>query len=236
MIIIHQVGTHLSAHFASIAPTASAPLLGFNVGPVSGTVSVLDFHGTSDNIIPGNISQSYRGNVAPHGATFSSDGFYYTSTIDIMKVWAKNNGCGGNSPTPVKWSTTYDGVAGMSCVEPYGSKCSSGGRVIQCVGTWGHTNQFSWQVPKMYPSVAYQFFAMTPKNGPDGKRRAGVAEFYSYKGVRGKSITEPAERIERSEETATQREAREARQKWERTAILRKTPNSKKNVTSLSSR
>ena len=56
-MMAYEVGTHLSTHFASIAPTASAPLLGFNVGPTQQQVSILDFHGTNDDIIPGNTSQ-----------------------------------------------------------------------------------------------------------------------------------------------------------------------------------
>jgi poly(3-hydroxybutyrate) depolymerase len=204
-MMAYEVGTHLSTYFASIAPTASAPLLGFNVGPTEEPVSILDFHGTADNIIPGNVSQSYRGNVAPHGATFSSDGFYYTAIPDVMKVWAGVNKCGGNSPIPVKWPTAYDGVKGMSCVEPYGG-CTTGARVIQCVGTWGHTNVFDFWTPKMFPSVAYQFFAMTPKVGKDAPPQ------YTYKGMRGKSLEAPELTISRSNETTVQRTLREKRQ------------------------
>ena len=65
---------------------------------------------------------------------------------------------------------------------------------------------------QMYPSVAYQFFAMTPQVGPSGERRAGVAAQYTYKGMRGKSLTAPELTIASVDESDEQRALREAKQ------------------------
>ena len=48
--------SYLSDVLASIAPVSGAPLLGFNNIP-NKPISVIDFHGTDDSIIPFNLNR-----------------------------------------------------------------------------------------------------------------------------------------------------------------------------------
>jgi poly(3-hydroxybutyrate) depolymerase len=148
---------------ASIAPVASAALLGFDEVPKLAT-SIMEFHGTGDSIIPANTSESYQGNVAPDGATFSSDGFYYVSQPQMTNGFAKAAKCSAaDKPGKdvIDYPTDYDGIRGLSCVKPYGT-CPDGVDVVQCSGSWGHTWPLGAQVPLAYGRMIYDFFASHP--------------------------------------------------------------------------
>ena len=46
--------------------------------PPTEPIALMDIHGTDDSTIPANVSNGYRypKYTAPHGATFSDDGFF----------------------------------------------------------------------------------------------------------------------------------------------------------------
>ena len=159
----YAVAYYMSNRIASIAPVASAALLGFDEVPKFPT-SIMEIHGTGDSIIPANTSESYNGNVAPDGATFSSDGFYYVSQPQMTNGFAKGAKCSaadqpGKAVLP--YHTDFDGIRGLSCVKPYG-KCDDGVDVVQCSGGWGHTWPLNAQVPLAYGRMIYDFFAAHP--------------------------------------------------------------------------
>ena len=86
--------TALARRFASIAPAAGAPLMGFASGPApGGAVAVMDMRGWVDNTCPANVSNGWpspwlpgQGQPGPHGSALSNDGFYY-STLDNVRTW-----------------------------------------------------------------------------------------------------------------------------------------------------
>ncbi len=72
-------------------------MLGYNTAPKN-PISLMDWHGHNDHIIPSNVSNSYDypKYIAPDGAKFSSDGFYYVPTGNNTRQFAQLNGCGTN--------------------------------------------------------------------------------------------------------------------------------------------
>ena len=162
-MMAYAVAYGLPDRIASIAPVASAALLGFDEVPQFPT-SIMEFHGTGDSIIPANTSESYGDNVAPDGATFSSDGFYYVSQPQMTGRFAEAAQCaaaGKPGKDVVHYPTDYDDVRGLSCVMPYG-KCGTGLDVVQCSGSWGHTWPLGSTVPLAYGRMVYDFFAAHP--------------------------------------------------------------------------
>jgi len=162
----------LPDRIASIAPVASAALLGFNEVP-SFPISIMEFHGTGDSIIPANTSENYQGTEAPNGATFSMDGFYYVPQPNMTESFAEAAQCDavGNPGTNViDYNTDYDGIRSLSCVKPWG-ECADGLQVVQCSGGWGHTWPLGAQVADAYSRMIYAFFVETPLVGPDGLKK-----------------------------------------------------------------
>ena len=178
-IMAYQVGIALSNIFAGIAPHAGSPMYGYNNKPEY-RVSLLDFHGFTDYVIPSNITQSYgfpdwNGIKDPKikngEATLSEDGMYYTPTPDVMKVWAERNGCQGKEEWK-HYKTSFDGKRKLYCFKPYGD-CQDGTDVIQCAGDWSHefpaTDCFHWNLQgnencvNAYPEIIWQFVSTHPK-------------------------------------------------------------------------
>ena len=157
-MISYQIGQSLSNIFASIIPVEGAPLLGFNLIPEY-PISLLDFRGLSDVVIPGNVSGSYHGLEGPYGSTWSSDGYYYTPLDNITQAFNQVNECNGAWK---HWQTKYDGTREFYCVEPYGD-CPNGIDIIRCSGKWGHTWPL-WKVqPSAYPNLVWQFISTHSK-------------------------------------------------------------------------
>ena len=156
-MISYQIGQSLSYIFASIIPVEGAPLLGFNNAPEN-VISLLDFRGTGDTMIPGNVSNSYDGLVGPYNTTWSSDGYYYANLDDIMAVFNDTNECNG---TWAHWATEYDGIRDFYCVMPYGS-CPNGIDIIRCSGDWGHAWPLHTQ-KTAYPNIVWKFISTHPK-------------------------------------------------------------------------
>jgi polyhydroxybutyrate depolymerase len=109
----HRLGCELSDRIAAIAPVAG--VMGIPTCTPSRAVPVMEFHGTSDPIVP------YNGDSA----------IGYTSVPDTISGWVQRDACQG-SPT-----TTYSN-GDATCVT-YG-QCAGGAEVTLCtISGGGHT-------------------------------------------------------------------------------------------------
>ena len=158
----YQIAQSFSNIFASIVPIAGSCLLGFNKSPKY-PISLMDWHGFNDHIIPANVSNSYDypKYIAPDGATWSADGFYYTPTDNITKLFAAINGCQGSNYL-THYPTKYDGQRDIYCTKPFGN-CKYGTDVVRCAGQWGHTWPLHAQDRNAYPNIVWNFISTHPK-------------------------------------------------------------------------
>ena len=109
----HRLGCELSDRIAAIAPVAG--VMGIPTCNPSRPVPVMDFHGTSDPIVP------YDGNAS----------IGYVSVADTISGWVQRDGCQG-SPT-----TTYS--KGDATCSTY-ANCAGGAEVTLCsISGGGHT-------------------------------------------------------------------------------------------------
>ena len=119
--------------FASIAPVAGAPLIGFGEVP-SAAISVIDFHGLLDDTIPYDLAHAEQ--EGPHGSIKTWDGYYYFDKVRVISEWAEGLECGPSVP----WPTAMDGEQGFQCVVH--SSCRGGGEVVACTASYGHDYPF----------------------------------------------------------------------------------------------
>ena len=84
--------------FATINPVAASPMLGFGTPPSRTDnqrpikLSVIDFHGILDTIIPYMLETSEG--FGPHNSFVSSvGGFYFEDKQTILRKWAKAMEC-----------------------------------------------------------------------------------------------------------------------------------------------
>lgn len=121
----YQLGVDLHARLAAVVPQFGSFAKGFTMAPASG-VPILEFHGTKDTVVPGNVS-------------LSNNGYFYTPTAQIFggdaysRGWKKANGCSGPSS---HYPTPYDGIYSLYCVSE--GQCA-GGDVVRCAWNGGHT-------------------------------------------------------------------------------------------------
>ena len=97
--------------FATIAPVAGAPNLGYLEVP-SYPISVIDLHGTQDDTIPYDINSPDCAGEGPEGTLRSYDGYYYYPKKTIISTFAEGLECLPAMP----WPTHMDGVQGFSCI------------------------------------------------------------------------------------------------------------------------
>ena len=62
---------------ASIAPNAGSPLIGFGDVPLDPPVSVIDFHGFFDNLVPYDTEAIFAMGEGPHNSVISTLFFYF---------------------------------------------------------------------------------------------------------------------------------------------------------------
>jgi polyhydroxybutyrate depolymerase len=87
----HRVGCELADRFAAIAPVAGVLGLPASQCKPSRPLPIIDFHGTSDPLVP------YDGGT-PILPTLGA-GLVFTSVADTMRFWQLNNGCSGDKKT-----------------------------------------------------------------------------------------------------------------------------------------
>ncbi len=105
-IMVHRLGCDLAGRIAGVASVAGAMILD-DCQP-SEPVSVIEFHGTADELVP------YEGGATAGGATAPSP-----PTRDVMQRWADLNACPAPSttePDGVVTTTSWTGCAQGSSV------------------------------------------------------------------------------------------------------------------------
>ena len=110
--------------------------MGFLKEPVK-PMAVLDIHGTTDDVIPSNISNGHG--EGAQGSVLSEDGYYYHTTTQVLGRYAAANKCSGEV---VHYRTPFDGDSGLYCWAQYGANCITGQQVIRCSWEGGHTWPF----------------------------------------------------------------------------------------------
>lgn len=120
-MFVHRLGCDLPERFAAIAPVAGTLARGVGCAPSgSNRVSMMNIYGTTDTLVPADGSPG-------------SDGFLYTPSTKVMDAWAGSQGC---RPEESPYTTAFDGVRGLRCVERRG--CLTGAEVVDCAWDGGH--------------------------------------------------------------------------------------------------
>lgn len=117
-IMCYQNGVVMHSRLAAIAPQFGSFQKGFRMAPSTG-VPLLTFHGSKDTTVPANVS-------------LSGDGYYYTTTKNIIADWKTSNGCSGGMTV---YKDTYSGTDKLWCE---GFQSCSSGDVIRCSWNGGH--------------------------------------------------------------------------------------------------
>jgi polyhydroxybutyrate depolymerase len=146
-MFVHRLGCALPERFAAIAPVSGTLARGFNCAPGRGTpLSVMNVYGSRDDYV------SQRGGV-------SSDGYYYTSAEDLMRKWARSQGCDRES-TP--YPTSADGTLGLACIQR--DNCSTGAEVVHC--TWNGAHDWPRDGTRdLANDVIWEFFSRHARSG-----------------------------------------------------------------------
>ncbi|XP_023341932.1 uncharacterized protein LOC111711737 isoform X2 [Eurytemora carolleeae] len=133
-ILSYSIIAKLSDIFASIAPVAASPLLGYGDLPGS-PLSIIDLHGTRDTVVPNTLTQALG--LGPYDSLVSSnDGFYYEKKSSTIKYVDGFNCTSISSP----WKTDMDGVKDWSC--DLWTVCIGGMEIVNCTGSFGHNYPF----------------------------------------------------------------------------------------------
>jgi len=149
------MASQLSDIFASIAPVAGAPLIGFGDLPQN-TLSLIDIHGVNDDTIPYDLDHAEG--QGPHKSVISWDGYYYEEKEKTINKWV--SGC---SAGPEPYPTEMDGQTQFQCQVWTG--CQGGtSEVVACTADHGHDYPFGeinqyiqgarimWNFMKSHPS------------------------------------------------------------------------------------
>ena len=72
---------------ASIAPNAASPLLGFGDVPLDPPVSVIDFHGFSDYLVPYDTEAIFAMGEGPHDSVVSTLYYYFEQGPDSVETF-----------------------------------------------------------------------------------------------------------------------------------------------------
>ena len=132
----YYAASRLNDIVASIAPNAGSPLLGFGDVPLDPPVSVIDFHGFFDNLVPYDTEAIFAMGEGPHDSVISTLYYYFEQKPDTVARWAGEMGCLSRDGYP----TAMDGVNGWLC--EIWSGCSEETEFVTCTGDHGHTYPF----------------------------------------------------------------------------------------------
>jgi len=129
----HRVGCELADRFAAIAPVAGVLGLPASQCKPSRPLPIIDFHGTSDPLVP------YDGGT-PILPTLGA-GLVFTSVADTMRFWQLNNGCSGDTKTIYQHGDA-------TCVE--WPDCQARATTVLCtIDAGGHTWPGGLPVPPL---------------------------------------------------------------------------------------
>ena len=145
---------YFSIGLATINPVAASPHVGFgNPSPDSTLkLSILDYQGFYDNIIPYNRDSPYCLGVTEGGGLIGDGGYYYEEKQVLIDEWSAFMNCQNEEP----YSTPYDGENGFQCFE---RKCSNGRSFVRCEGYQAHefpligqgAAEVAWNFMKNHP-------------------------------------------------------------------------------------
>ena len=143
---------------ASINPVASSPLIGFGMPSANSklNLSIMDFHGYLDKLIPYDRESPWCIGVNEYGGLISQWGHIFNEKPVLIKEFSLAMNCVDGEPYP----TPYDGENGFECFE---RKCSKGRSFVRCVGNQGHTHPLSgssaaevaWTFMKNHPRQSF---------------------------------------------------------------------------------
>ena len=83
--------------------SAGSPLIGFGEVPLDPPVSVIDFHGLADGVIPYDAASG--NGEGPFGSVVSWDYYYYEQKPDTIARWVELMGCGDQEKYTTGWYT-----------------------------------------------------------------------------------------------------------------------------------
>lgn len=142
---------------ASINPVGASPLLGFGTPPKTKiNFSIIDFHGTDDDIIPHDVKSDYSHGSGPHDTVISWDGYYYEQKKNVISNWSQQMECDEEEV----YETPYDGQSKLRC---FARNCSGKRAILRCLGKFGHDYPIA---PKRIigPKIAYEFMKNHPRS------------------------------------------------------------------------
>ena len=120
-------------------------------------VSIIDFHGSLDSVIPMSLDTPDILGPGPDDTVENSDGYYYHIKQDHLdKVLASMN-C---ELTSTSYPTVMDGVDGWGCVRWSG--CDQGREVVHCNASYGHDYPFGDQRIEAI-KIIWEFMKANPK-------------------------------------------------------------------------
>ena len=139
----YYAASRLNDILASIAPNAGCPLLGFGDVPLVPPISIIDFHGLEDGLVPYDVDSPGSLGPGPYNSVITTGQFYYEQNPEVMAKWVSALECNNGSSV---YPTDMDGVDGWSCV--IWSGCVDGNEVVHCNGLYGHDYPFRDQNPR----------------------------------------------------------------------------------------
>merc|ERR1712117_848863 len=86
----YYAASQLNDILASITTNAASPLLGFGEVPLDPPISLLDFHGQLDGVIPYDSDSPFANGEGPNNSAISGDLYYYQQSPDAWscKIWS----------------------------------------------------------------------------------------------------------------------------------------------------
>jgi len=126
----------LSDIFASIAPVAGSPMIGFGDLPAV-PISLIDFHGYNDDTIPYDLDHSEG--AGPHDSIIAFDGYYYDIKENNLRKWTSGMNC---MTGPDVYPTSMDGIDDFNC--SIWTDCDGGIEIVHCYGDHGHSYPFEY--------------------------------------------------------------------------------------------
>lgn len=150
-MFVHRLGCAMPERFAAIAPVSGTLARGFNCAP-GAPLSMMNIWGRRDH---------YVSEERP----MSTDGYFYTSAVDVLKKWAApaSQGCASESTA---YKTMADGQLGLSCVQQ--DKCSTQAEVVHC--TWD--GEHEWPQSETLDTgneIIWEFFSKHSRSNYDAE-------------------------------------------------------------------
>ena len=143
----YYAASQLNDIIASITTNAASPIIGFGDVPLNPPISLLDFHGQLDGVIPYDVNSASSQGMGPYNSVISGDLYYYYQSPDAWGKWVEDLGCGGQNIYP----TDMDGIDSWRC--NIWSGCLDGTEVVHCTGDYGHDYPFSEENPSYIGGV-----------------------------------------------------------------------------------